>query len=226
VARNARKLAPRLALRITLQVIFRITPRVAVKVTSRVTPRVTTRIAVREIPPVACRVAVRVALQTTGQVALNIARQFSPRVALQVMCRTAVGTTLGTVPGVTPRASRTASQTATNPRTYHLSLPSARMSPIGIMRRDASGCNAGGPKAAQPRLAYATSCLLYRLPVRTTLRTACACAFLTKYTPDASAAIEAQLLLEKWASRGLDPKVLATVRTQVFNIGAPSDGGR
>ena len=36
-----------------------------------------------------------------------------------------------------------------------------------------------------------------------------------------SAAIEAQVLLEKWASRGLDPKVLATVRTQVFNIGEP-----
>jgi len=34
-------------------------------------------------------------------------------------------------------------------------------------------------------------------------------------------AIAAQVLLEKWASRGLDPKVLATVRTQVFNIGEP-----
>jgi len=32
---------------------------------------------------------------------------------------------------------------------------------------------------------------------------------------------EAQVLLEKWASRGLDPKVLATIRTQVFNIGVP-----
>jgi len=38
-----------------------------------------------------------------------------------------------------------------------------------------------------------------------------------------SAAIEAQVLLEKWASRGLDPKVLATVRTQVFNVGEPPE---
>ena len=37
----------------------------------------------------------------------------------------------------------------------------------------------------------------------------------------ATLAKEAQVLLEKWASRGLDPKVLATVRTQVFNIGEP-----
>jgi len=29
------------------------------------------------------------------------------------------------------------------------------------------------------------------------------------------------VLLEKWAARGLDSKVLATVRTQVFNIGEP-----
>ena len=36
-----------------------------------------------------------------------------------------------------------------------------------------------------------------------------------------SAIIEAQVLLEKWAKRGLDPDVLATVRTQVFNIGPP-----
>jgi len=36
-----------------------------------------------------------------------------------------------------------------------------------------------------------------------------------------SAAIEAQVLLEKWAKRGLDPDVLAAVRTQVFNIGEP-----
>ena len=36
-----------------------------------------------------------------------------------------------------------------------------------------------------------------------------------------SAAIAAQVLLEKWASRGLDPKVLASIRTQVFNIGEP-----
>jgi len=33
---------------------------------------------------------------------------------------------------------------------------------------------------------------------------------------------EAQVLLEKWASRGLDPDVLATVRTEVFNIGEPA----
>ncbi len=37
-----------------------------------------------------------------------------------------------------------------------------------------------------------------------------------------SAAIEAQVLLEKWAARGLDPDVLATVRTQVFNIAGPA----
>ena len=36
-----------------------------------------------------------------------------------------------------------------------------------------------------------------------------------------SAVMEAQVLLEKWAKRGLDPDVLATVRTQVFNIAAP-----
>jgi hypothetical protein len=36
-----------------------------------------------------------------------------------------------------------------------------------------------------------------------------------------SAVIEAQVLLEKWARRGLDPKVLAAVRSQVFNISAP-----
>jgi len=37
-----------------------------------------------------------------------------------------------------------------------------------------------------------------------------------------SAAIEAQVLLEKWASRGLDPEVLAAIRTQVFSIGEPA----
>jgi hypothetical protein len=37
-----------------------------------------------------------------------------------------------------------------------------------------------------------------------------------------SAAIEARVLLEKWASRGLDPEVLAKVRTDVFNIGEPA----
>jgi hypothetical protein len=38
-----------------------------------------------------------------------------------------------------------------------------------------------------------------------------------------SAAIAAQVLLEKWASRGLDAKVLATVRSQVFNIPEPPE---
>jgi hypothetical protein len=38
-----------------------------------------------------------------------------------------------------------------------------------------------------------------------------------------SAAIAAQVLLEKWSSRGLDAKVLATVRSQVFNIPAPPE---
>lgn len=37
-----------------------------------------------------------------------------------------------------------------------------------------------------------------------------------------SAIMEAQVLLEKWAKRGLDPDVLATVRSQVFNVPAPS----
>jgi hypothetical protein len=36
-----------------------------------------------------------------------------------------------------------------------------------------------------------------------------------------SAVIEAQVLLEKWARRGLDPDVLGNIRTQVFNIAAP-----
>jgi len=29
------------------------------------------------------------------------------------------------------------------------------------------------------------------------------------------------VLLEKWVARGLDPEILATVRTQVFNIVEP-----
>jgi hypothetical protein len=36
-----------------------------------------------------------------------------------------------------------------------------------------------------------------------------------------SAVIEAQVLLEKWARRGLDANVLGNIRTQVFNIAAP-----
>jgi hypothetical protein len=36
-----------------------------------------------------------------------------------------------------------------------------------------------------------------------------------------SAVIEAQVLLEKWTRRGLDPDVLANIRTKVFNIAAP-----
>jgi len=32
----------------------------------------------------------------------------------------------------------------------------------------------------------------------------------------------AQVLLDKWAARGCDPKVLATVRKEVFNIDAGS----
>jgi len=31
----------------------------------------------------------------------------------------------------------------------------------------------------------------------------------------------AQVLLDKWAARGCDPKVLATVRKEVFNIDEP-----
>jgi hypothetical protein len=34
-------------------------------------------------------------------------------------------------------------------------------------------------------------------------------------------ALAAQVLIGKWSSRGLDPEVLATIRTQVFDIGAP-----
>ena len=36
-----------------------------------------------------------------------------------------------------------------------------------------------------------------------------------------SAAMAAQVLLEKWASRGLNPTVLAAVRTEVFDIVEP-----
>ena len=36
-----------------------------------------------------------------------------------------------------------------------------------------------------------------------------------------SAAIEAQVLLEKWQRRGLDPDVLAKIRFDVFSIPAP-----
>ena len=41
-----------------------------------------------------------------------------------------------------------------------------------------------------------------------------------------SFAMAAQVLLDKWAARGCDPKVLAKIRTDVFDIAAPSDGGR
>jgi len=37
-----------------------------------------------------------------------------------------------------------------------------------------------------------------------------------------SFAMAAQVLLDKWAARGCDPKVLATVRKDVFNIEAPT----
>ena len=36
-----------------------------------------------------------------------------------------------------------------------------------------------------------------------------------------SFAMAAKVLLDKWAARGCDPKVLAEVRTQVFNVGEP-----
>jgi hypothetical protein len=36
-----------------------------------------------------------------------------------------------------------------------------------------------------------------------------------------SFAMAAQVLLDKWSARGCDPKVLATVRKEVFNIDAP-----
>jgi hypothetical protein len=38
-----------------------------------------------------------------------------------------------------------------------------------------------------------------------------------------SAAMAAQVLLDKWAARGLNPKVLAAVRTEVFNIVEPKE---
>jgi len=37
-----------------------------------------------------------------------------------------------------------------------------------------------------------------------------------------SFAMAAQVLLDKWASRGCDPKVLAAIRKDVFNIDAPT----
>ena len=36
-----------------------------------------------------------------------------------------------------------------------------------------------------------------------------------------SFAMAAQVPLDKWAARGCDPKVLAKIRTDVFDIGAP-----
>jgi hypothetical protein len=36
-----------------------------------------------------------------------------------------------------------------------------------------------------------------------------------------SFAMAAQVLLDKWAARGCDPKVLAKIRTDVFDIAAP-----
>jgi hypothetical protein len=36
-----------------------------------------------------------------------------------------------------------------------------------------------------------------------------------------SFAMAAQVLLDKWAARSCDPKVLATVRKEVFNIDEP-----
>lgn len=36
-----------------------------------------------------------------------------------------------------------------------------------------------------------------------------------------SLAMAAQVLLDKWAARGLDPNILTTIRYQVFNIGTP-----
>jgi len=36
----------------------------------------------------------------------------------------------------------------------------------------------------------------------------------------------AKALLNKWQARGCDPKVLAKIRKDVFDIDAPSDGGR
>jgi len=38
-----------------------------------------------------------------------------------------------------------------------------------------------------------------------------------------SAAMAAQVLLDKWAARGLNPKVLAAIRTEVFDIAEPKE---
>ena len=38
---------------------------------------------------------------------------------------------------------------------------------------------------------------------------------------DESLAMAARVLLDKWATRGCDSKVLATIRKDVFNIDAP-----
>jgi len=38
----------------------------------------------------------------------------------------------------------------------------------------------------------------------------------------ASFALAAQVLLDKWAARGLNPDVLARIRTEVFDIAAPT----
>jgi hypothetical protein len=35
-------------------------------------------------------------------------------------------------------------------------------------------------------------------------------------------ALQAQVLLDKWANRGLDPAVLARIRTEVFDAGTPT----
>ena len=37
-----------------------------------------------------------------------------------------------------------------------------------------------------------------------------------------SFALSAQVLLDKWSARGLDPNVLAAIRTQVFDASAPT----
>ena len=41
-----------------------------------------------------------------------------------------------------------------------------------------------------------------------------------------SFAMAAKVVLDKWQARGLNPTVLAAIRTEVFDIGAPSAGGR
>jgi acyl-CoA reductase-like NAD-dependent aldehyde dehydrogenase len=40
--------------------------------------------------------------------------------------------------------------------------------------------------------------------------------------PGATLAKEAQVLLEKWQNRGLDPSVLAAIRFEVFSVPAPA----